>query len=128
MLANRTFFRGFGSRRLKVDPTGLELPTLTLDKVYTLDTSGDIALAAADSDIVLGVYVGTTESGFLLFEQAIHEKAAAYTSKGTRWYLAAAGGLTSTPGTVLFGIALSADKLWILPSMLDGGGGGPPPA
>lgn len=125
MLVDKTFFRQVGSHVLYVDPTDLELPTMTVGKVYTLDNSGDIALAAADADVVLGVYTGETAGGLLMFEQRLYEDEAAFTGAGTRWYLAAAGGLTSTPGDVLFGVAISADKLWILPRQLPGGGGPP---
>jgi len=126
MLLDKTFFRGVGSRILFVDPTGLDLPTMTVGKVYTLDPSGDLALAAADSDVVLGVYVGETDGGLLQFEQGLYTSEGDFTSKGTRWYLAAAGALTSTPGDVLFGVAVDEDKLWILPRQLPGAMPPPP--
>ena len=117
------------SRILRVDPTGLTLPTFVLNKVYAIDDApGNIVLAQpADDALILGFYVGVDAGGFLLFEQERLVIEAAFTARGTRWYLAADGELDTVASEVLMGVAIDEDSLMILGSRIPAGGG-PPPA
>jgi len=110
------------SFQVKVDPTGLTLPTMTVGKVYGIDGSKDIILSTDTTTFLLGVYVGVNDAGFLLFEQKVYTSVAAFTGAGTSWYLTAAGALTSTPNDALFGVAIDADNLLIIWSGQDTGG------
>ncbi len=112
-LISKEIFGQPGSTQIKIDPTGLSLPTMTVGLVYAIDSSKDIIQSIASSVNLLGVFVGTNDAGFLLFEQGVYNEEATFTSAGTIWYLTAAGALTSTPGNVQFGIAIDADNLLI---------------
>lgn len=119
----KPYFDGVGAdKQLKFDPTGFTLPTFTIGLVYALDASGDVILATALSDLVLGIYTGDNDVGFPIFEQLFFVSTAAFAPRGTRWYLTGAGVLTSTPNDALFGIAVDDDTLLITWNGLDTGG------
>lgn len=115
-LARSVLFSGRNtSRVLRVDPTGLTLPSFTVNKVYAIDEApGDIVEAdPTASTIILGFYQGVDTGGFLLFEQERVVDEAAFTARGTRWFLAAGGTLSITPSAVEMGVAISADELMV---------------
>ena len=120
---SKLYFDGVGAdKQLKFDPSGYTVPTFTVGKVYALDGSGDVILAIATSDLLLGIYTGVNDQGYPVFEQLYYVESAAFTARGTKWYLDAAGALTSTPNDALFGIAIDADTLLIIWHGQDTGG------
>jgi hypothetical protein len=98
-----------------VDPTGLTLPVFVVNKVYAIDVApGTIVLATpATSVSILGFYIGVDDGGFLMFEQERIVIEAAFTARGTRWYLAAGGLYSTVASQVELGVAISADALML---------------
>lgn len=124
-LVNDTFFGGRNrSRQLKVDPTGLTLPSFMLGVVYGIDAAGDIVAGdPATTPLLLGIYIGVTSAGWPLFEQERHVDVGGYTAAGTVWYLDVGGALTTTVTAVLFGVAIDADSIFITAALAGSGGG-----
>jgi len=119
----KLYFDGVGAdKRLKFDPSGYTLPSFVVGKVYALDGSGDVVLASSASDLLLGIYTGANDQGYPIFEQLYYQETAAFTARGTHWYLDAAGALTTTPNDALFGISIDADTLLIIWHGRDTGG------
>lgn len=126
-LATLVMFSGrTSSKVLRVDPTGLTLPAFVVNKVYGIDAAtGNIALGdAATSSIILGFYIGTDLGGSLLFEQERITNTAAFTSRGTKWYLSSLGNLSTVASAVEMGVAIDADHLEVTGASLGTGGGG----
>lgn len=119
----KEYFEGVAAdKQLKFDPTGFTLPSFTEGLVYALDSMGDVVAADPSTGLVLGIYVGDNDQGFPIFEQLYYTSTGAFTGRGTRWYLDAGGGLTTTPNDALFGIAVDEDTLLIVWNGLDTGG------